>query len=444
MTSTRSFWRSEWNGPLVIVGVIVLVVTLTMPAIQQAREAARRTQSKNNLKQIGLALHNYHDVCRMFPLGGVFNSEDKPFHGWMTFMTPYVDSSPFYNMVNFNIPWDDPQQMEHFQRGYGQVCLNPSLARSCGDDGVMRVHYAGSDLIFYRNGSARISDLTNGTSQTLCVGDARNHFEPFGYTNNWRSVALGLNTGPTGFGCEAREITQMLMADGSVREFSHATDQNVFVALRGTNAKWDTAPGDVSKPVGQYMVSFPLVCLWVEPHSGSSLLGVENDSHQVIRAWFFNSLLSWRENSPPSWDQQAELLKQHKSLKELNLRNALSDRGLQVLKELPNLERVQLYGAGVTDRGIKILSECRRLERLELRTSPSEAGLKTLAKAPALKALEIAGDHHQFLPRHIVEFLREKPDCAVHIVRGHTVLDAKSIQELAANDKPWPAASYGK
>src|SRR5512139_2478296 len=86
---------------LVVIAIIAILVSLLLPAVQQAREAARRTQCKNNLKQFGLALHNYLDVARMFPKGGVIASmanaatQQAAAKGrtlsWGAAMLPYLD-----------------------------------------------------------------------------------------------------------------------------------------------------------------------------------------------------------------------------------------------------------------------------------------------------------------------------------------------------------------
>ncbi len=268
-----------------MLGVTVLLVALLVPAIQSAREAARRTQAKNSLKQIGLALHNYHDLHRMFPPGGIFNSEGKAFHGWTTFIAPYLDASPWYNFINMNVPWDDPSQIERFQPGH-EVFLNPSLPIRSNKDGLIVTHYAGSDLIFSRNSSTSIGDLTNGTSNSFLLGDAQDEFEPFGYPSNWRSLLLGLHQTAEGFGSQARDLTYMLMADGSVREFSHSSDDRLFVSLRGVNAKRNTLTPDVSKPANPYRLQPPIFCLWAESTTDSSLLGIGPDLMNLERAWF--------------------------------------------------------------------------------------------------------------------------------------------------------------
>jgi hypothetical protein len=388
---TQDFvWSSKWNGPIAAIGLAVVLVALLLPAVQNARETARRIQSKNNLKQIGLALHSYADGYKVFPPGGVFNADGVAFHGWMSVITPFLDASPWYNRVNFNIPWDHPDQIEHFRYGYGPAYLNPSVPSCCGDDGLIRTHYAGSDRVFYHNSSTGLSDLTSGSSQTLMVGDARDHFEPFGYAYNWRSTELPLDSSPDGFGCAVRDITQMLMADGAVREFSHTTDDKVFAALRGANAKWDTTTADISKPAGPYYVSPPIVCLWVDPKTCSSLLGVQDESHQLVSASFLNSGWTWHETSPPTWDRQADLLKAHKSLLELDIRDALSDAGIQALEELPNLKRLRLRGRSVTDRGFEMISRFKNLKHLELdSTALGDAGWIALAKTPQLESIKV-------------------------------------------------------
>ncbi len=106
---------------LVVIAIIAILIALLLPAVQQAREAARRTQCKNNLKNIGLATHNYHDVYSMFPPGTIgpgghratdFNSpwgNGAPPHGtlalnhtgWLMLL-PYIEQAPLYNQWNFD------------------------------------------------------------------------------------------------------------------------------------------------------------------------------------------------------------------------------------------------------------------------------------------------------------------------------------------------------
>ncbi len=87
---------------LVVIAIIAILIALLLPAVQQAREAARRTQCKNNLKQLGLALHNYHDVFNTLPQGGVGTAAGGWGVAWPIRLLPYLESAPLYNRFNFS------------------------------------------------------------------------------------------------------------------------------------------------------------------------------------------------------------------------------------------------------------------------------------------------------------------------------------------------------
>ena len=97
---------------LVVIAIIAVLVAILLPAIQQAREAARRSQCANNLKQFGIALHNYHEAHGMFPLGinpSVYDSGAT--YAWRgfsahTMLLPYMDQAGIYNQLNFNLLYD--------------------------------------------------------------------------------------------------------------------------------------------------------------------------------------------------------------------------------------------------------------------------------------------------------------------------------------------------
>src|SRR5579863_5328101 len=96
---------------LVVIAIIAILVSLLLPAVQQAREAARRVGCRNNLKQIGLALHNYHETHSAFPPGYIAAvpysdgaTDTTPGWGWAAFILPQIDQANLRSLANFNLP----------------------------------------------------------------------------------------------------------------------------------------------------------------------------------------------------------------------------------------------------------------------------------------------------------------------------------------------------
>tara|TARA_R110002111_G_scaffold262862_2_gene342003 strand:+ start:8224 stop:9168 length:945 start_codon:yes stop_codon:yes gene_type:complete len=111
LTAKRGFTLIEL---LVVIAIIAILIALLLPAVQQAREAARRSACKNNMKQLGLALHNYHETHRCFPQmtseSRRVEADDIPtenYLAWSTMLLPFMDQAPLYNKFNMNAPWRD-------------------------------------------------------------------------------------------------------------------------------------------------------------------------------------------------------------------------------------------------------------------------------------------------------------------------------------------------
>lgn len=89
---------------IVVIAIIAIMVALLLPAVQQAREAARRTQCKNNLRQIVLAAHNYHDVATMFPPAYIFAIPNHSTRSALTMLLPYIEQSNLYQSIDSSVP----------------------------------------------------------------------------------------------------------------------------------------------------------------------------------------------------------------------------------------------------------------------------------------------------------------------------------------------------
>jgi prepilin-type processing-associated H-X9-DG protein len=93
---------------LIVLGVIGVLIALLLPTRRSAREAARRTQCQNNLKQIALALQNYEDVFHCLPPAYTVDTDGKPLHSWRTLILPYIEQRTLYDKIDLTKAWDDP------------------------------------------------------------------------------------------------------------------------------------------------------------------------------------------------------------------------------------------------------------------------------------------------------------------------------------------------
>lgn len=149
---------------LVVIAIIAVLIALLLPAVQQAREAARRTQCKNNLKQFGLALHNYHDnygqfAISVFATGGPVNWSNSSKGSYLVRLLPYIDQAPLFGSLNFETmgnPWG---------------CPDPAVTNACSFEGLPR---DGQPL--FRNKSIPGMSCPSDPSQELDGHSAKSNY----------------------------------------------------------------------------------------------------------------------------------------------------------------------------------------------------------------------------------------------------------------------------
>jgi prepilin-type N-terminal cleavage/methylation domain-containing protein/prepilin-type processing-associated H-X9-DG protein len=183
---------------LVVIAIIAMLIGLLLPAVQKVREAAARMKCKNNLKQIGLALHNYHDRMNGFPPGyqtqvAADNSDLGPGWGWAAFLLDDIEQGNLKQRIRFDLQITDPANAAARVAGVSifvcpsEVLTGPysvvdgggnpicAVARSnyVAMNGVLGVSSDAFDNngAFLRNRSLRIADITDGLSSTLFIGE---------------------------------------------------------------------------------------------------------------------------------------------------------------------------------------------------------------------------------------------------------------------------------
>lgn len=286
---------------LVVIAIIAVLIALLLPAVQQAREAARRTQCKNNLKQFGLALATYHDTNRMFPsleiqnqafLSGGNNNWGQFSGTYYTLILPYIDQAPMYNSMNFNVGYNvganltanaqrypaylcpsNPVQNQFFNGTHISHYFAVIGGTSAPPGGTERITWAigGTSAfnnlkgLFFHSSNMSIANVVDGTSNTVAIAEA------IGYQPTTTALVPSVQDG-RGMGFSALTSTQfginnfsgagtvpanrwmvpssfhsggihILLADGSVRFVSQNINATTWQYLGGV------ADGNV---IGEY------------------------------------------------------------------------------------------------------------------------------------------------------------------------------------------------
>jgi len=304
--STRSRRAFTLIELLVVIALIAVLIALLLPAVQQAREAARRVQCKSNLKQIALALHNYHETFDIFPSGQYWckpgtacTSGPMYAHGWgwSVSLLPYVDQAPLFQSFNFSL---SPRELVHVKQLETPLTLfqcpsdatrkpvvPPSalafrperIATSnyCGNGGSFSLSFEAplvaqdetwTNGVLGRDSARRFRDISDGLSNTILLGEVIHYNFPWDPTlyGHWdpptrtacctltqaRHGNRALNPGPFGTTDERREGFSSLhvggahfaLCDGSVRFVSEDIDNSSRQRNSSTmNDLFDSANG---------------------------------------------------------------------------------------------------------------------------------------------------------------------------------------------------------
>lgn len=301
---------------LVVIAIIAILIALLLPAVQQAREAARRAHCKSNLKQIALALHNYHGTHGIFPSGQYFcqsgtNCSTQAFYGpgwgWSASLLPYVDQAPLYERFDFRLSMRDLHHASELSTAIPlfQCPSDATRKESLPPSGlayrperIATTNYAGNggsfgfsfqapqlanddgltNGVMGRDSARRFRDIRDGLSNTILVGEVIHYGFPWDPTlyghfdpplpgiacctlTQVRTGAWKLNPGPDATQNEQRESFSSLhpggahfgLCDGSVRFVS----ENIDTSSRPHNPSdpFDRANGGANYRLWQRLFS---------------------------------------------------------------------------------------------------------------------------------------------------------------------------------------------
>lgn len=173
MFSFRSYRRPRfgftWLELVVALLIIGVLIALLMPAMTGGPGPSRRSQCKNNLKQIGLALHNYHDVYGSLPPAITYGPDGKPWHSWRTLILPYIEEQELYERYRFDEPWNGPHNRRLAEEVGSLPFFHCDADEHAATGETSYVAVTGDGTLWPRDGVGRID--TDEHSRTILVAE---------------------------------------------------------------------------------------------------------------------------------------------------------------------------------------------------------------------------------------------------------------------------------
>jgi len=240
--------RKSSNAPMVVIVLVAVLVALLLPFVQteSSNKLARRAACINNMKQIGLAMHNYAAAKGSFPPAYTTDEDGNPMHSWRVLILPYLEEGALYDMIDLEQPWDSPNNL-------ALANMMPAVYRcpsSTGPKGSPETSYAmivGPGTISDGPTATKLSDIQDGTPNTIMVVEAA------GAGIHWmeprdldaQSISYVVNDG-TGEGLQSGHsgVVNAVFCDGSARSLSDSMDPEGIRAASTINAGDDASTID--------------------------------------------------------------------------------------------------------------------------------------------------------------------------------------------------------
>ncbi len=156
--------------------------------------------SQNNLKQMVVAAHNYHDSSMVLPVAGTFSDDGRALHGWETQLLPYLEETTLYRQIDKRYPWNDSLNAPHFKKEI-KMFRHPRFFQETQDkDGFALIHYAANSHVVRAGEATKFGDISDGLGNTILMGEINSGFPSWARPMNVRDPGLGINRSPRGFG----------------------------------------------------------------------------------------------------------------------------------------------------------------------------------------------------------------------------------------------------
>ena len=374
MALERSIYH-RWIRLVLALGGFAFCLALIAPWIQMNREAARRSASKNNLREFGLALQNYDETHRCLPPGGTFDTAGRGYHGWGTLLLPQIGAWPLPEIIDYHQPWDSPFNSAFTRQGI-PVFYNPSLADREGENEFAVAHYSANSHLLAANSAVKLSDIDDPAS-IFILAEVAGDFVPWACPYNWRPL-ISVTGSPHNFGRRNNIGGQFLMVDATVRWIDPQVSEEVLNTLRGANLAEEAGAGlKIIRPK-----AFPLppdALRFDSVKFGDSISGTgrRNRSGELVQLsinWDFDA----RRGAN---DAVLSRLVEFQQLEMLKVVGDFSDDGLRGVRQLSSLKTLEIDSSAITDDGLLVLTSLKGLRHLIVYGKQiSPEGLATLAK----------------------------------------------------------------
>ena len=224
-TSLKADYTAPQISSNALIPTTAIAIGMLLPAVQKVREAAQRTSSINNLKQIALAMHNYNSTYGAFPAAAICDKKTgKPLLSWRVAILQYIEEEALYKQFKMDEPWDSEHNLK-LAKNMPKIYFHPK-ANKPGDDKTHYRLFYGKGAAFELNKTTQINNITDGTSNTIMAVEAE---EPVVWTN-----PNDLAFDPTKALPKMLSINGKFSAaycDGSVRSFKVPIDQEILKLL---------------------------------------------------------------------------------------------------------------------------------------------------------------------------------------------------------------------